>query len=100
MNLLCPLCFGVAIGSTCCKHDFFFGKESFRYCKGTNVSEYSFKGAMMSAPFAGGISLVSILQAGDWARDFTPSGHYFSTYITSTDRHQDSVHCAALGLSE
>ena len=47
-----------------------------------------------------GISLVSILQAGDWARVSTPARHYFSPYITTVDQHQDSLQCAMLGLHE
>ena len=49
---------------------------------------------------AAGVSLASILQAGDWARVSTPTRHYFSIYITSTDQDQDSVQHAVLGLSE
>ena len=47
-----------------------------------------------------GVSLVTILQAGDWARVSTPARHYFSTYITAMDQHQDSVQHVVLGLSE
>ena len=57
-------------------------------------------GVAASATLAAGVSLVSILQAGDWARVSTPARHYFSTYITTTDQHQDSVQHAVLGLSE
>ena len=57
-------------------------------------------GLAVSAALAAGVSLVTILQAGDWTRVSTPARHYFSTYITTTDRHQDSVQCAVLGLSE
>ena len=56
-------------------------------------------GVAASAALAAGVSPVSILQAGDWARVSTPARHYFSTYITTTDGHQDSVQCAVLGLS-
>ena len=52
------------------------------------------------AALAADVSLVTILQAGDWARVSTPTRHYFSTYITTTDQYQDSVQCAMLGLSE
>ena len=41
-----------------------------------------------------------ILQVGDWTSAFTPASHYFSTYITTTDMHQDSVQLAVLGLNE
>ena len=53
-----------------------------------------------SVALAASISLVTILQVGDWGRVSTPARHYFSTYITTTDQHQDSVQCAVLGLSE
>ena len=53
-----------------------------------------------SAALAAGVVLVSILQAGDCAKVSTPARHYFSTYITTIDQHQDSVQCAVLGLSE
>ena len=52
------------------------------------------------AALAAGISLVSILQTGDWARVSTSVRHYFSTYITTTDSHQHSAQCAVMGLSE
>ena len=57
-------------------------------------------GVAASVALTAGVSLVSILQAGDWTRVSTPARHYFSTYITTTDWHQDSVQCAVLGLSE
>ena len=57
-------------------------------------------GVVASAALVSGVSLVSILRAGDWARVSTPARHYFATYITTTDRHQDSVQHAVLGLSE
>ena len=60
----------------------------------------SLQGVAASAALAAGVSLVTILQAGDWTRVSTPARHYFSTYITTTDQHQDSVQHAMLGLSE
>ena len=57
-------------------------------------------GVAASATSAAGVSLVTILQAGDWARVSTPARHYFSTYITTMDWHQDSVQHAVLDLSE
>ena len=60
----------------------------------------SFWGAAASAALVAGVSLVSILQAGDWARVSTLARHYFSPYITAVDWHQDSVQHAVLGLSE
>ena len=53
-----------------------------------------------AAAFAAGVSLVSILQAGDWVRVSTLARHYFSPYITTVDQLQDSVQHAMLGLSE
>ena len=57
-------------------------------------------GVAASAALAAGISLVTILQVSDWARGSTPAKHYFSTYITTMDWHQDSMQCAVLDLSE
>ena len=56
-------------------------------------------GAAVSTVLAAGVSLVSILQAGDWAKVSMLARHYFSSYITTMDQHQDSVQCAVLGLS-
>ena len=56
--------------------NFFLGNWGFRYCKGTYVSGYSL-GAAVSASFVAGYSLMSILQAGDWARFPTPVRHHF-----------------------
>ena len=64
------------------------------------MSLSSLQGAAVSAALAAGVSLVSILQAGDWARVSSLARHYFSPYITATDWHQDSVQHAMLGLSE
>ena len=44
-----------------------------------------------SAALVAGVSLVTILQAGDWIRVSIPARHYFSTYITTMDQHQDSM---------
>ena len=52
-----------------------------------------------AAALAAGVSLASILQAGDWARVSTLARH-FPPYITTTDQHQNSVQWAVLGLSE
>ena len=57
-------------------------------------------GAAASAASAACVSLVSILQAGDWARVSTPARYYFSTYINTLAVHQNSVQHAVLGLSE
>ena len=65
-----------------------------------HMSLGSLWGVAASAALAAGVSLVTILQAGDWTRVSTPARHYFSTYITTMDQHQDSMQCAMLGLSE
>ena len=53
-----------------------------------------------AAALAVEVSLVSILQVGDWATVCTLARHYFPTYITTTDWHQYSVQHAVLGISE
>ena len=58
------------------------------------------QGVAASATLVAGVSLVTILQAGDWTRVSIPARHYFCTYITTMDQHQDSMQCAMLGLSE
>ena len=58
------------------------------------------QGAVASAALVSGVSLVSILQAYDRARVSTPVKILFFTYITTTDRHQDSFQCVVLGLNE
>ena len=65
-----------------------------------HMSPGSLWGVAASAASAAGVFLVTILQAGDWAHVSTPARHYFSTYIATTDWHQDSVQHAVLGLSE
>ena len=65
-----------------------------------HMSPGSLWGVAASAALAASVSLVTILQSGDWTRVSTPARHYFSTYITIMDQHQDSVQCAVLGLSE
>ena len=64
------------------------------------MSPGSLWGVAASEALAAGVSLVTILQAGDWTRVSMPARHYFSTYITMTDRHQDSAQHAMLGLSD
>ena len=60
----------------------------------------SLHGAAASVALVAGVSLVSILQVGNWARVSTLARHYFSTFITTTDWYQDSLQHAVLGLSE
>ena len=54
----------------------------------------------MSVTFGAGVSLVSILQAGDLARVSPPAGHYLSAYIATTDLYQDSIQHVVIGLIE
>ena len=65
-----------------------------------HMSLGSLWGVAASAALVAGVSLVTILQAGDSTRVSTPARHYFSTYITTVDQHQDSMQCAMLSLSE
>ena len=57
-------------------------------------------GAAASAALVAGVSLVVVLPACDWARVSTPTRHYLPTYSTITNKHQDHVQQAVLGLSE
>ena len=65
-----------------------------------HMSPGSFWVAAASAALAAGGLLVSILQAGDWARFSMPARHLFSNYISTMDLYQNSVWHAVLGLSE
>ena len=42
-----------------------------------HMSLGSLQGVAASAALAAGVSLVTILQAGDWTRDSMPARHYF-----------------------
>ena len=53
------------------------------------------KGAAASVALVAVVSLVSILQTGDWTRVSTLARHYFSPYITTIDWHQDCTACCA-----
>ena len=66
----------------------------------SHMSPGSLQGVAASGAFTAGVSLVTILQVGDWTRVSTPARHYFSPCITTVDWHQDSVQHAVLGLSE
>ena len=63
----------------------------------THMSLGTLQGGAVSSAFVAGISLVSILQAGNFASISTTAIHYFSTYIITTDQHHDSIQQAALG---
>ena len=65
-----------------------------------HMSPGSLQRAAASAAQVAGVSLVFILQAGDWDRVSMLARHYFSPCITTTNWHQDSVQNAVLGLSE
>ena len=65
-----------------------------------HMSPGSFWQAAASAALVAVVSLVSILQAGDWARVSTPARCYFPLYITTVDQLQDSIQCAVLGLHD
>ena len=65
-----------------------------------HMSPGSIQTATASAALVAGVSLVSIQQAGDWARVTTLARHYFPPYITTMDWHHDSVQYVVLGLSE
>ena len=54
--------------------------------------------ALVSAALVNGVSLMSILQTGDWARASTLGRHCFSTYISTVDWHQDTFQCAVSGF--
>ena len=55
--------------------------------------------AVVPAAFAAGLS-PTVHATGDWARVSTPARNYISTYITTTDWHQDHIKHGVLGLSE
>ena len=48
-----------------------------------HMSLGSLWGVAASTALAAGVSLVTILQVGDWVRVSTPARHYFATYITT-----------------
>ena len=57
------------------------------------------QGVVVLAAIVTGVSLVSILEVGDWV-EFMPARHYFLTYINTTDWHQDSMQYCVHGLNE
>ena len=93
----CRVYFWVTIGSTCqcvLKWFFLWQGKCYMYVLSTHW------GGATSAVLVAGVSLLSILQAGDWARVSTPGRHDFSFYIPTMDWHQDPVQCILLSLSE
>ena len=101
MDLGCPVCFRVKIGSTCQSvlKDFFLVKENSKYSQGT-FSVGTVRGTAESVAWAPGISLVSILHMGDRARVSTSACHYFSPRIPTRERNQHLVQHTAQGHSE
>ena len=65
-----------------------------------HMSPGSLHDTVVSAAYAVGVSLMSILQPGDWVRVSIPARHYFSSYISIRDWYQDSIQWGVLGLSE
>ena len=62
----------------------------------THLSPGILYGAVVPVALAAGVSLVSVLQTGDWTRDSTPVKTYFSTYIITSNHHQDSIQSTVL----
>ena len=63
-----------------------------------HMSLGSLWGVVASAALAAGVSLVTILQVGDWTRVFTPARHYFlylHYYYGSDTRTLCSMQCWA-----
>ena len=58
----------------------------------THMSLGTLQGAAASATLVAGLPSASILPVGDWARISTQARHYFLTYVTTTDCHQNPVH--------
>ena len=65
-----------------------------------HMSPSSLQGTTASEVIAAGVFLVSILQASEWNKVVSPARHYFTTYSTIPDWHQDSVQHAVQGLTE
>ena len=57
-------------------------------------------GAAASAALVAGVSLISVMHAGDRANVSTPARHYFPPTLLLLDWYQDSVQHAVLGLRE
>ena len=101
MDLMCTLCFwgnNMQHIPVCVKVIYWWGPKVSGIAKA--MSPGIMYGAVVSSAFAAGVSLVSLLQAGEWARVFTLARHYFSAYPTTMDQHHDSIQEAVLGLSE
>ena len=79
---------------------FLLGFGKFLGIAKAHMSPIPLHGTVVSSPLVVGVSLMSILQVGDWAGVSTPAIHYFFSYVTTTDQHQDSIQWAVLSLSE
>ena len=87
MDLTCPQYLLVIIGNICQ-----FVPTASWVVKVSSIAKVHMSPGMWHfAVLVAGVSLVSILQASDWARDSTSSRHYFSKHITTIDWHHDSV---------
>ena len=56
-----------------------------------HMSPSTLCGAALFVASLAGVSQVSMLQAGDWVRVSNTARHYFSTYTSTIDWHQDLV---------
>ena len=65
-----------------------------------HMSLGSLQGVAASAALAAGVSWCPSCRQVTGPEFLHLARHYFSTYITTTDQHQDSVQHAVLGLSE
>ena len=69
IDLVCSFCFGVTVGSMC--------QYVLKQVLQRHMSPGTLQGDMALADFAAGVSMVFILQAGDWARVSTLARHFF-----------------------
>ena len=79
MDLMCTFCFWVIVGSTCLSvlKPLLLRLRRF-WVLPRHMSPGALCGAAVSTAFAAGVSLVSILQACDWARVSTLARYYLS----------------------
>ena len=62
--------------------DFFMGEKSLAKA---HMSLGTHSDAAVSAPLVAVVSLVSILQAGDWSRVSSLARHHFSVHLATTE---------------
>ena len=96
-----PFCFLVTVGSSCLYvlKWFLLGKGKIEVLL-RHMSLGTPQGVATSEALVVSVCLMSILQAGDWARVSTPAGCHFSIYITTTDWDRDYIQHTAIYLSE